>query len=428
MVASTELYDVLELPPTCSAAEIKSAYRRLAMLHHPDKNAGASHEKFQAIQGAYEVLIDPEQRAAYDRYGSAGSKPSEPGPGAGFSGGFNFDDFFGPSFDEDFFFGGGRGYGRAGPQPSRKRRKTRGDDQKVELVISLEEAYTGQEKTFEIEKQVICGKCEGSGCKTGLKARSCGACNGQGVRVEEQSLGPGFVTRRQVTCGACRGEGEVISSRDACKKCKGSKTVKQKKTVTAYVERGARSGDRIVLRGEGEQYPGQQAGDIILIIKTKPHPTFSLIPGTDDLQVSVSINLTEALLGFERVLLTHLDGRGLRVTSPSPGSPGHRVYGHGDEVTIRGEGFPGRRSHLTGDLIVTILVEMPTADFMTSLTDEQRLSLQSGLPPKRPSIETQDLIEDVQLGPIKTKQNRPAEGEGSSHSPPSHDPGICHQQ
>lgn len=126
----------------------------------PDKNAGESHEKFQAIQGAYEVLIDPEQRAAYDRHGKDSSNGSAPA-GDRFSGGFSFDDFFGPSFDDDFFFGGSRGSGRGGPQPQRKRRKTRGDDQTVELVITLEEAYTGQEKTFEIDKQIICGKCEG---------------------------------------------------------------------------------------------------------------------------------------------------------------------------------------------------------------------------------------------------------------------------
>lgn len=176
----------------------------------------------------------------------------------------------------------------------------------------------------------------------------------------------------------------------SCKKCKGSKTVRHKKAVTVLVERGARAGDRIVLRGEGEQYvsvknlvllplanvdslsqPGQQAGDIILMIQLASHPTFKLIPNSNDLRVSISINLAEALLGFERVVLTHLDGRGLRVKAPPPGHDGHRVYSHGDEVVVKGEGFPGRRSHLIGDLIVKVLVEMPTTLQMAALDNGQ---------------------------------------------------------
>lgn len=127
-------------------------------LPSPDKNPGASHEKFQAIQGAYEILSDPEQRVAYDRYGKGGPHSSGQ-PGASYGAGFDFDDFFGPSFDGGFHFGGTSG--QRGPQASRKRRKTRGDDQRVELNITLEEAYAGQEKMFEIEKQTICTRCQG---------------------------------------------------------------------------------------------------------------------------------------------------------------------------------------------------------------------------------------------------------------------------
>lgn len=119
--------------------------------------------------------------------------------------------------------------------------------------------------------------------------------------------------------------------------------------------------------------PGQQAGDIILIVHITPHPTFKLIPTTNDLKVSISITLSEALLGFERVVLTHLDGRGLRIRVPSPGRPGCRVLKHGDELLIKGEGFPGRRSHLIGDLLVKIQLEMPTTEYMASLEVEQQL-------------------------------------------------------
>jgi len=186
----------------------------------------------------------------------------------------------------------------------------------------------------------------------------------------------------------------------SCKKCKGAKTIRQKKAVTVFVERGARTGDRIVLRGEGEEYvsypldlehgldsenltdcaiqPGQQAGDIILMVHIEAHSSFKLVPNTNDLKVAVSINLAEALLGFTRVVLTHLDGRGLRVKSPAPGTPGHRVFSHGDELVIKGEGFPGRRSHLIGDLLVKIQLEMPTTEQMATLDSEHRIVSRAG--------------------------------------------------
>lgn len=133
---------------------------RLTERNSPDKNPGASHEKFQAIQGAYEVLIDPDQRQAYDRFGNG--NPGRPGnPGDTYGGGFDFDDMFGNSFGDDFFFHGMGGSSRHGPTPNRKRRKTRGDDQKIELSVTLEEAYAGKEKTFEIDKRIICPRCEG---------------------------------------------------------------------------------------------------------------------------------------------------------------------------------------------------------------------------------------------------------------------------
>lgn len=436
MVANTELYDILEVPPSCTAAEIKSAYRRLAMLHHPDKNPGASHEKFQALQGAYEILSDQEQRDAYDRFGTSSGTDGHPGQtGSGFGTGFDFGDIFGGgSFGDDFFFNGMGSSSRGGPAPNRKKRKTRGDDQKIDLSVSLEEAYMGREKTLEIDRQTICARCTGSGCKAGAMAKQCTACDGQGIRVEEQRLGPGFVTRRQVVCSVCKGVGETIALRDSCKKCKGTKTVRQKKPVTVLVERGARTGDRIVLRGEGEEYPGQQAGDIILVIHIVPHSYFKLIPNTNDLKVSISITLAEALLGFERVVLTHLDGRGLRVRVPSPGSPAHRVFCHGDELIIKGEGFPGRRSHLIGDLRVRILLEMPTAEHMASINPEQQSVLERCLPSKRPSIETQDLIEDVEFASaMPTRQyspepeNIPATGD-NAHGANAGLENRCYQQ
>ena len=132
----------------------------------------------------------------------------------------------------------------------------------------------------------------------------------QGTRIEERMFGPGFVTRQEVDCRDCEGSGETFKPQDACKKCKGTRTIKQKNRVTVYIDRGSRTGDRIVLRGEGEQYPDQTPGDIILQLRVAEHPSFTLVPGTDNLQTEITLTLSEALLGFERLILTHLDGRG----------------------------------------------------------------------------------------------------------------------
>lgn len=186
---------------------------------------------------------------------------------------------------------------------------------------------------------------------------------------------PGFITRRQVECSDCSGRGETVRAQDRCKRCAGKRVVTGKKRVNAYIERGAQHGDRIVLRGEGEQLPGQeQAGDVCLILNVKEHRAFALA-GTKglDLQAEITLTLSEALLGFDRLLLTHLDGRGLRVSQPAPGKKGYRVFKTGDIVRIKGEGFPRRKSDLKGDLLLKITVEMPTSEAMVKLTQAQRI-------------------------------------------------------
>lgn len=186
---------------------------------------------------------------------------------------------------------------------------------------------------------------------------------------------PGFITRRQVECSDCSGRGETVRAQDRCKRCAGKRVVTGKKRVNAYIERGAQHGDRIVLRGEGEQLPGQeQAGDVCLILNVKEHRAFALA-GTKglDLQAEITLTLSEALLGFDRLLLTHLDGRGLRVSQPAPGKKGFRVFKTGDIVRIKGEGFPRRKSDLKGDLLLRVTVEMPTSETMVKLTEAHRV-------------------------------------------------------
>lgn len=186
-------------------------------------------------------------------------------------------------------------------------------------------------------------------------------------------LAPGFVTRKEGECRDCDGTGETFRPQDACKKCKGAKVIKQKNEVNLFIDRGSRSGDRIVLRGEGEQYPEQQPGDIILQLRIAEHPSFSLVPGSLDLQTQITLTLSEALLGFNRLILTHLDGRGLVVDQPPPGRRGFKVFKTGDIVRIQGEGFPKRKSELRGDLLAKITVEMPTAQQMNALAETEQL-------------------------------------------------------
>lgn len=228
-------------------------------------------------------------------------------------------------------------------------------------------------------------------------------------------LGPGFITRREVECRDCDGAGETVRPQDACKKCKGNRTVKQKNKVTVFIDRGSRTGDRIVLRGEGEQYPNQKPGDIILQLRVAEHASFTLVPVTDDLQTEVTLTLSEALLGFERLVLTHLDGRGLMVDQPPPGERGFKVFKTGDIVRIRGEGFPRRKSEHRGDLLARVTVEMPTVQQMIALAEHDQevrqacishgilidaflfQALQKLLPPKRPAVKQPDVVDQVHL-------------------------------
>lgn len=450
MVRDTALYDALDLDPSCSAADIKKAYRKLAMQHHPDKNSDAPPDRFQAIQGAYEVLSDEKQREQYDRFGAA--KPGQGGGGGGFSSFFDDDDEEGVDMD-DFFasmFGGG-GFGGpppgfAGQQQQRREQKKRGDDQVIELEVTLEECYTGKERKFELEKNVICSTCKGSGCKPKAKPRPCTGCRGQGIRMEEFMPMPGFITRRQVECSDCSGRGETVRAQDRCKRCAGKRVVTGKKRVNAYIERGAQHGDRIVLRGEGEQLPGQeQAGDVCLILNVKEHRAFALA-GTKglDLQAEITLTLSEALLGFDRLVLTHLDGRGLRVSQPAPGKKGFRVFKTGDIVRVKGEGFPRRKSDLKGDLLLKITVEMPTSEAMVKLTEVRRATLADALPPKRPDVDNPEITDEVELVPM-TKSSWTSSTDSGSHGRKRpveldeeesseedirarHGPGGCHQQ
>ncbi|RKP10670.1 DnaJ domain-containing protein, partial [Thamnocephalis sphaerospora] len=312
-MAEQDYYEVLGVDRDATADTIKKAYRKLAMKYHPDKNPDAGDE-FKDISHAYDILGDPEKREHYDRYG-----PDGPGgmPGGGFGGDGPpmdfFADLFGAQFmdaDDDDMFSGGGFFG--GPPPharGQRPRRTRGDDVKHPLEVTLEELYNGTTKRMSLEKTSICATCSGKGGKRG--PRPCKPCGGSGSIAKEHRMG-GMVRRTRVTCRKCRGEGKILSEKDRCKRCGGKGIVPDKATLEVHVEKGMREGQRITMAGQGDQEPGITPGDVIFILEQKPHPRFER--RGKHLWTEITVTLTEALCGFSKVLLTHLDGRGIVVT------------------------------------------------------------------------------------------------------------------
>ncbi|BGP20133.1 hypothetical protein JCM10213_000783 [Rhodosporidiobolus nylandii] len=412
MVADTRLYDVLGVSPSCSEAELKKAYRKAALQHHPDKQTpGADGQvdssKFQEIQHAWEVLSDPQSREEYDELGDP--RDRAPGGGGGMDEAEAFQDFF-----AEMFGGGGPGFG--GPPPGmgggrpRQKRKTQTAPSEVELPVTLEELYAGVEKSIGVERTRTCGTCSGSGAKHGRQAKPCVKCNGQGQTFAMRQAGP-YIQRVPIKCQLCKGQGLKVRDQDACKKCKGARTVQEKKKLDFFLERGLHFGEKIVLRGEGDESPDSSApGDLHIVVRPLPHPTFSLVPPSPsrpdspaDLSTTLSLTLSESLLGFSRLILIHLDGRGLRVTQPPPGRPGWRVLKTGDEVVIKGEGI--WRKGQQGDLIVKIEVETPSEEWAMGLAERGGVDTLRGLlPPRRPDLANVVVEEGKETEEVKLEE------------------------
>lgn len=324
-----DYYEVLGVARDASEADIKKAYRRLAMKHHPDRNTTDAHaeERFKEIQAAYAALADPQRRAVYDRHGHAGLSGAAAGAGAGGFGGFA--DIFGDVFS-DIFGGGGRG-GQA-----------RGADLRYELELGLEEAARGTTATIRVPVRVSCEDCAGQGARRGTSPVSCPACGGHGqVRVSQ-----GFFSLQQ-TCPTCRGAGQVI--RDACPACRGSGRVEKPKTLSVRVPAGVDTGDRIRLSGEGESGPrGAPAGDLYVEVRVRPHPLFER--EGQDLHTEVPVSVVTAALGGD-LEVPSLDGR-LRLQVPAGTQTGKAFR-------MRGKGLPSVRGGGIGDLHCHIVVETP---------------------------------------------------------------------
>ncbi|GAA5985479.1 hypothetical protein JCM5350_004012 [Sporobolomyces pararoseus] len=412
MVQDTKLYDVLGVSPDCTPAELKKAYRSLSLQFHPDRQASSSdgappdHSKFQEIQNAYETLSDPEKRDEYDHFGEKGAR-------GGMGGGMDEDEFMNSFMDQMFGMGPGMGMGGGGPPPGgggsrpRQRRKTQTPPSQIDLHLTLEELYCGCTKTIGVERTRTCTSCKGSGAKPNKQAKPCVKCNGQGQTFAMRTMGA-YMVRQPVMCSACDGKGLRVRDQDQCKKCKATRTQKEKKKVEFVVERGMHAGETIVLKGEGDESPDSSApGDLHLTILPLPHPTFTLLPSLgssrpSSLETTLSLTLSESLLGFSRLILLHLDGRALRASSPPPGRPGWRVLKTGDEVMISHEGM--WRKGETGDLIVKIEVEMPGEEWAMGLAERGGVDTLRGLlPPRREDLTKSELekegreVDEVEL-------------------------------
>ncbi|WP_203338090.1 molecular chaperone DnaJ [Nocardioides limicola] len=339
---SQDLYALLGVDRSADADAIKKAYRKLARQLHPDVNPDPeTQERFKEVSRAYEVLSDPQKRAAYDRGGDIGGF----GQGAGFS----FTDIM------DAFFGGqGGAAGGRGPRP----RTRRGQDALIRLDVELAEAAFGVTRELKVDTAVTCTLCHGEGAAPGTRPVTCDTCHGAGevAHVQRSFLGE---IRTLRPCAACRGYGTLIA--DPCQECAGDGRVRSRRTITVKIPAGVDDGTRVQLSGQGEVGPGGgQPGDLFVEIHVAPHPTFRR--HGYDLQCTVSVPMTAAALGTTLELPTlEADVAGEESELPRTFTievrPGTQS---GTETVLRGQGVPALRGTGRGDLVVTVLVETPT--------------------------------------------------------------------
>ena len=340
-MAKRDFYETLGIARTASDAEIKTAFRKLAMKHHPDRNPGDKdcEHKFKEVNEAYEILKDPDKRAAYDRYGHAAFEHGM-GGAAGF--GADFASTFADIFDD--FFGMGARRGRGGG-------RERGNDVRYTMEITLEEAYAGKAAQVRIPTSVICEVCSGSGAKGGAKPKVCATCAGHGKIRQTQ----GFFTLER-TCPACHGRGQVID--DPCPSCAGSGRVQRDRTLSVNIPAGVEDGTRIRLAGEGDAGTrGGPAGDLYIFLSVGGHDFFQRDGA--DLHCRVPISMVAAALGGELEVPT-IDGSKTRVKIPEGTQSGRRFR-------LQARGMPVLRTKQVGDMYVQVMVETPQ-----KLTKRQR--------------------------------------------------------
>ena len=334
-----DYYEILSVERTATDTEIKTAYRKLAMQYHPDRNPNnpEAEEKFKACSEAYQVLSDPDKRAAYDRYGHAGvGGAGNPFQGGGnpFQGQGDLGDIFGDIFGEMFNMGGSN---------RRASRQQRGRDMQVSMTLEFEEAVFGVEREITIRRAEACDTCKGTGSANGKQPETCQQCGGRGqIRTQQ-----GFFSVAR-TCPVCSGTGTVI--RTPCTTCKGDSRVLREHTIHVKVPAGVEQDTRIRYSGEGEAGRfGGPNGDLYVMLEVKPHKFFER--DGDDLHCVIPISFTQAALGTELELET-LDG--VETIKVPEGTQSGR------EFKLRSKGVPHLNSHGKGDLIVEVRVQTPT--------------------------------------------------------------------
>ncbi|KAK1768557.1 hypothetical protein QBC33DRAFT_535350 [Phialemonium atrogriseum] len=375
MEEEIDLYELLGVDKSASQTDIKKAYRKLALQHHPDKVPEdmrvESEVKFKAVTQAYEILRDEEKRHLYDTHGMAAFDPSRGGPG-------------GPEVDLNDILSQMFGMNMGGMPGGGPRRPRRGPDEEQDYKVTLEELYKGKTVKFAANKKVVCGQCKGTGAKDKIKPNKCDRCRGVGMQEAYRQVGPGLVRKEVIPCDHCQGSGNYYKEKDRCKKCKGKRTVTETKALEIYIPRGSMQGERIVLEGEADQLPDQTPGDIIFTLVEEPHDLFTRIG--HDLSADLNVTLAESLSGFSRVVLKHLDGRGIHIDHPRG-----KILRPGEILKVPGEGMPVKRGDEKGDLFLVTKIEFPENGWLKD--DKEYETLQKLLPPPNAPIATDDVDE-----------------------------------
>lgn len=354
-VDTEKYYKFFGIEKDAKPAQIKKAYRKLAMKHHPDR--GGDPAKFKELNKIYETLSTADKRELYDKGGEEAVEKGEAG------GGDPFD-----------IFGGGGG---------RKQKKKKGQDAVAKLNVTLEDLYKGSTKSLRFRKQTLCDDCKGTG---GKGVKQCGVCNGRGMRMQMRQIGPGMIQQIQSHCDACKGVGEIIPPGSRCRTCRGDKVVHKMKELQVHINKGMKNGSKIKFREEADQKPGTTPGDLIVKLVLKEHKRFHREGA--HLFYRKTISLCEALTGFEFTITT-LENRTLIVQSlPDV------LYDPGCVRAIRDEGMPKEDNpSIRGNLYIIINVKFPD-----ELDDDSVAALKKILPTnKRPKIPQGDDLEEVSM-------------------------------
>jgi molecular chaperone DnaJ len=342
-MSKRDFYEILGVTKSASDDEIKKAYRKLAIKHHPDKNPDdkSAEDKFKEAAAAYEVLSSPEKRQRYNQYGHAGVGGAASGGGGNYGGGgMNMDDIF--SQFGDIFGGGGFG---GGGRSNGGRRVTRGSNLRIKVKLNLQEIAKGVEKKLKVNKFVSCTTCKGSGAKNG-QFETCKLCNGSGVQVRTQQTFLGAM-QTQVTCSGCNGEGKVV--KDKCNTCHGDGIVKAEEVISINIPAGVAEGMQLSVGGKGNAAPrGGINGDLLVLIEEEEH--LELKRDGSNLFYDSYVNFADAALGTSIEIPTVDSKVKIKI---EPGTQSGKV------LRLKGKGLPDVNSYGTGDLLVNINVWTP---------------------------------------------------------------------